>query len=497
MFLTEWIRRRNILIGLVVGCAWLFAMPAPVQAQTMTCETPKIEGRDMIWASYVTPEEINPGGLGIIVGHGYADGSSGDEVFGFLKNRTFTVASGTWPIDSITVATLDTAAGQLAFSLFGSTTDPTDLSTQEIADLQLHVCDQTFAFSAAATSDDDHAYKWSSSGLDWSGVAFSNLRISQPTRFAQTVPVVTPSRGPDGAELVSNLNATGAGNSTSTRNFTFHQTFTTGDHPGGYKVTRVRYQLVGSQPGNRFSSWITTTGGSQLTRLQEKHGRQALTLLTPQNKETVLSASTTYRLAFWTPDRLTSRVTRSGSDTGLTGWSIANTWAGSSTYSLQFKIQGAPVVAAPANLRAAIAGNDIGIAWERIANETTGIPTGTENGYEIQYCDNDCGDDGAGWTHLAITRTNEHPDTGAVAKLYRQGMDGRSYRVRVFNGLHWPFSNVVRVTPPAAVSGCQAPNLSGRDAIWSGEMNTGTSKVTTYSFGGWSVSAVGYSPLTQ
>ena len=81
--------------------------------------------------------------------------------------------------------------------------------------------------------------------------------------------------------------------------------------------------------------------------------------------------------------------------------------------------------------------------------------------------------------------------------LHQQGMDGRSYRVRVFNGLHWPFSDVVRVTPPAAVSGCQAPNLSGRDAIWSGEMNTGTSKVTTYSFGGWSVSAVGYSPTNQ
>ena len=321
MFLTQWFSRIHVLI---VGCVLLLPT-VPAGAQT-TCETPKIEGRDMIWASFVTVEEINPQGLGIIIGHGYGDGSSGSEGFGDLRNRTFTVASGTWPIDSISVGALAAVDGQLAFSLFGSTMVGTDLSATEISALQLHVCDQTFAFSDAATSDADHAYKWSASGLDWSGVSYRNVRISQPERFPQTVaqpPVVAPPLGPEGAELVSNVGSVNRF-TTTPAGAGFAQRFTTGSHPDGYKLTRVRYRLRNSQTGKRFSSWIRQ-GNTVITRISENHGRSELALLTPQ-VETILSANTTYRFNVWTPTGIQSASTNSGAETGQAGWSIANTY---------------------------------------------------------------------------------------------------------------------------------------------------------------------------
>ena len=298
------------------------------------------------------------------------------------------------------------------------------------------------------------------------------------------LPPGAPPRPPSAIVLVKNTEA-GASNITYPGG-TFSNSFQTGSHPDGYKLTQVRWQLTGLQSSKGFSVWISGN------RLREYHGRMAKTLLTPES-EIVLNPNAGYSFTVWTPNGITAQARADNGETGLTGWSIGD-GATASNSSLKFEIRGAPVVGAPANLQASISGEDIALTWDDIANKATGIPTATGNGYKVQYCDTGCGDADTGWTHLATTTTNAHTDAGAAKRLHQQGMDGRSYRVRVFNGLHWPFSNVVKVTPPdpASNAACQAPNLNGRDAFWSGTMGAGTSKITTSSFDGSNTQAVGY-----
>ena len=107
----------------------------------------------------------------------------GSSDIGDLSDKTFDVGSNSYTIDLLYVGTgANTAllpAENLWFSL------KSGLTTTEVAALRLHVCDDSFNFSAATYTaaegvftDSDHTYAWTGSGLDWSSVTSRTLYLS-------------------------------------------------------------------------------------------------------------------------------------------------------------------------------------------------------------------------------------------------------------------------------------------------------------------------------
>ena len=99
--------------------------------------------------------------------HGFSVSDSG----GALDDTTFSVGSNNYVIDA---AFKFISNGQLKFGL------TSDLSTTDRAQLTLHVCDDSFAFSAA-TLDSVSGYDWSTSIDDWSSETTRTLYLSVPS----------------------------------------------------------------------------------------------------------------------------------------------------------------------------------------------------------------------------------------------------------------------------------------------------------------------------
>ena len=104
---------------------------------------------------------------GITLAHGF---SVSDSV-GALDDTTFSVGSNNYVIDAALKFVSD---GKLRFSL------ASDLSTTDRAQLTLHVCDDSFAFSAA-TLETLSTYDWSTSIDDWSSETTRTLYLSVPS----------------------------------------------------------------------------------------------------------------------------------------------------------------------------------------------------------------------------------------------------------------------------------------------------------------------------
>ena len=134
-------------------------------ATTNVCTAPDLSGRKQIWTGTVTVEAIEVSG-GVVVGHGFSDSDSS----GALDDTTFGVGSNNYVIDAAFKRAVG-VGGSLRFSL------TSDLSTTDLAQLTLHVCDDSFAFSAA-TPDTLSTYDWSTSTDDWSSETTRTLYLS-------------------------------------------------------------------------------------------------------------------------------------------------------------------------------------------------------------------------------------------------------------------------------------------------------------------------------
>ena len=128
-----------------------------------TCLAPTLTGRMQIWTGTVTVEALEVSGL--VVAHGFS--ASG----GALDDTTFGVGSNNYVIDA---AFKYSGGGNLRFGL------TSDLSTTDRAQLTLHVCDDSFAFSAATLATLS-SYDWSTSIDDWSSETTRTLYLSVPS----------------------------------------------------------------------------------------------------------------------------------------------------------------------------------------------------------------------------------------------------------------------------------------------------------------------------
>ncbi|WP_428098640.1 fibronectin type III domain-containing protein [Candidatus Rariloculus sp.] len=132
------------------------------EASTTVCTAPDLSGRMQIWTGTVTVGAIEVSGVTVAHGFGVSDGA------GALDDTTFSVGLNNYTIDA---AFQHVGNGSLRFSL------TSDLTTTDRTQLTLHVCDDSFAFSAASTSTLS-TYDWSDSGLDWSDATTVSLVLS-------------------------------------------------------------------------------------------------------------------------------------------------------------------------------------------------------------------------------------------------------------------------------------------------------------------------------
>ena len=133
---------------------------AQATPQEAPCNNPNLASRTEIWRATLNVGHTQPS-------YGFIEPDTGA-----LSNKDFTIDSNNYTISQLTVS----EDGKLQIQ-FSST-----LTTEEKASFQLHVCDQTFEFSAATNMS--QSYEWTSTNLDWSLAQRRFLWLSQPDTVA-------------------------------------------------------------------------------------------------------------------------------------------------------------------------------------------------------------------------------------------------------------------------------------------------------------------------
>ena len=127
--------------------------------RAFACPAPDLTGLRQIWTAKLGVGEV---GTGMTYGYNPSRGS--------LSDANFTVSSNSYTITQLR----QTTGGSLVFRLDAA------LSDAETADLNLHVCDEAYALSAAEIGGGGVQYDWSNTGLDWSDEDTRRLVLSAP-----------------------------------------------------------------------------------------------------------------------------------------------------------------------------------------------------------------------------------------------------------------------------------------------------------------------------
>ena len=142
------------------------------------CAMPSLEGRELVWTGQVGVGTNTVGGVDF--SHGFGPDNTGST----LSDKTFSFGGTGYTIDFLAVGAPGSGPrpGALEFSVTAH------LPTASTSGLQLHVCGDTFHFGDGPDSGNNpdtsyvgnlHTYRWSSSGLDWSGHATRRMYLSK------------------------------------------------------------------------------------------------------------------------------------------------------------------------------------------------------------------------------------------------------------------------------------------------------------------------------
>ena len=143
----------------------------------IACAVPSFGGRRDFWDGTVTVDPVAIGGSTVLA---YGFNASHSE--GALDDTTFAIGLNSYTIDlaGVGAGSGTTNEGDLVFSL------TSNLTTAEKAALRLHVCDQSYDFSAATLSSSASTYIWDEDDLDWSVYARRTLYLSLPANNVAT-----------------------------------------------------------------------------------------------------------------------------------------------------------------------------------------------------------------------------------------------------------------------------------------------------------------------
>ena len=173
------------------------------------------------WCGVVTVAEAKfaAGSFEFTEGHGFTDDDFRAGDAGTLSDTTFTLVSTEYTITRILIGAggAGSVEGTLSFGLAGSG----GLPAADVANLELHVGDNSFAFSDAAYVDATGAnlYAWADSGLTWSVDDTVTLRLRRtadggpPTNNVPVFPATTatltvPENSPAGTNVGDPVTAT-------------------------------------------------------------------------------------------------------------------------------------------------------------------------------------------------------------------------------------------------------------------------------------------------
>ena len=138
-------------------------------------------GRESLWTGTVTVGAVST------IAHGYLALAAGS-----LTDINFDLGATTYVVSQVLASTdSQTPARALRVGLDKA------LTAGQVANLRLHVCGETYAFSDAAyhaVTVSSHVYTWPTAGLDWSGLVGSTRVLhltGQPNRPATGLPAVT------------------------------------------------------------------------------------------------------------------------------------------------------------------------------------------------------------------------------------------------------------------------------------------------------------------
>ena len=152
--------------------ATLEAETGTVLANATSCREPALTGRTKVWSGTINVGEF----LTISNSRFYGWFSQGVDTYGTLSgDGNFRIGNSNHEFSEMYLidAPLRPLDGRLFIDI-GS-----ELTTNQKAALQLHICESKFNFSDA--TDLSGSYTWNSTSLDWAGVSTRNLILSVPT----------------------------------------------------------------------------------------------------------------------------------------------------------------------------------------------------------------------------------------------------------------------------------------------------------------------------
>ena len=152
--------------------ATLEAETGTVSANATSCREPALTGRTKVWSGTINVGEF----LTISNSRFYGWFSQGVDTYGTLSgDGNFRIGNSDHEFSEMYLidAPLRPLDGRLFIDI-GS-----ELTTNQKAALQLHICESKFNFSDA--TDLSGSYTWDNTSLDWAGVSNRNLILSMPT----------------------------------------------------------------------------------------------------------------------------------------------------------------------------------------------------------------------------------------------------------------------------------------------------------------------------
>ena len=253
------------------------------------------------------------------------------------------------------------------------------------------------------------------------------------------------------------------------------QEFTTGNHALGYRVATYSVTAANiSSPGNIGLSLLL--GSSTLHSVtHDLVGHTAfcsgaawcsIYAVAFVHDNIVLDPSTIYKGRVRAASgSFGIRNRRGGGESGLAGWSIANSSSISSSNPLFLAVIGSPVLGAP---RAA------GVQSVDYSNNNVTLEywfpqhgsTGNIRQIRIDTCASDC-DEKSNWSRLANLTSHTRSDGGTYVHNGGAAEPYRKYRIWAYNGFDWPHSKLV--LPPRPITARVISRPASGDTFRRGE----------------------------
>ena len=395
------------------------------------CAAPDFGTRRNIWTGTVTVEERVFAGVSVSYGFSAGEGS------GRLDPTGFSVGSNDYVID---VASVDAFGVEIRFSLTSS------LTNTEVAALRLHICDTSYDFSDATHASLTSTYVWTEN-VDWSTATTRTLYLSLPANNPATGAPVVTGTAQAGQELTADASPI-MDDDGLPLSFTYQWVRVDADGTSNEEditdATAATYTLTGDDAGKKVKVKVSFTDNLS--------GEEERTSAAYPSSGTVTAAPPGTNF----PPTAANKTVTTGVGTAYAftadDFGFADTNAGDTLASV--KIVTLPGLGTLALDGTAVMQNDV-VAWDDIEDDKLTFTPVT-------------GASGTGYANFTFKVNDGTVDSASA------------------------YTMTIDVTDAPALA-CAAPNLAGRNQIWTGELTVGAVVDTSFNI----ATSHGYDTVSQ